>query len=56
MFYIDKGRDRHVTAPTPYFGPNAVAHAMSRLELLHPGAVIDELMPEDIADALTHTF
>jgi hypothetical protein len=51
MFYDG---DQHVTAPTPYFGPDAVRRAIARLKTLHPDAMVDELLPADFDDALRH--
>jgi hypothetical protein len=56
MFYSDADGDHHVTAPTPYYGPQALLRAMERLELLHPTALVDELMADDIGDALNYTL
>lgn len=52
MFYTEQGTEHHVTAPTPH---KDVAHAMTRLAVIHPDATIDELVAEDIADAMRHT-
>lgn len=52
MFWTDAdGEAHHATTPTPYRDVN---RAMARLEDLHPGAVVDQLMDADIAEALTH--
>ena len=44
---------RHVTAPSPH---KAIADCMASMRDRYPMATVDELMPEDIADAMRYTF
>ena len=43
----------HVTAPAPC---REVADQIALLESLHPGAMVDELLAEDIADAMRYAL
>jgi len=53
MFYNENGAGHHVTCPTPF---KDVQVAIAKLQAKHTAAYVDELMAEDIAEALTHTF
>ena len=57
MFFRDvDGTERHITAPTPFFGPDAVARAEARLQAIHPDALVDQLQEADIRDAMRFTM